>query len=119
MKFCSFCDNMLYMKINENKDLLYYCKNCNSESVQKKEGGSVCVIEDKNVDDVAKYTQYINKNIKYDPTLPRVNNINCPSCTPTSPKEVIYIKYDFLNMKYLYYCCNCESFFKTDGEYKN
>ncbi len=121
MKFCSFCDNMLYMTINPDKDLLYYCKNCNCETVEKKENGSICVIEDNKIDDVTKYTQYLNKNIKYDPTLPRVNNIKCPICasrTEENTKDengVVYLKYDFLNMKYIYYCCNCEEFFKSDG----
>jgi hypothetical protein len=26
---------------------------------------------------------------------------------------VIYIKYDFINMKYLYHCCHCEHFWKN------
>ncbi len=117
MKFCNFCENMMYMTINDNKDLLYYCKNCNNEVIEKKDNGSVCVIEDNKIDDTTKYTQYLNKNIKYDPTLPRVNNIKCPNteCVSKDKPEVIYLKYDFTNMKYLYYCCKCEQFFKEDN----
>ena len=115
MKFCEFCDNMLYVKVTPEKDLLYYCKNCDNEVTQKKENGSICVIDDNKIDDVTKYSQYINKNIKHDPTLPRVNNIKCtnPSCNKQGENEVIYLKYDFVNMKYLYYCCHCEHFWKA------
>ncbi len=115
MKFCNFCENMLYMKISPNKDLINYCKNCNNEVIEKKENGSICVIEDNKIDDITKYNQYINKNIKHDPTLPHVNNIKCTSCEQKGKlqSEVIYLKYDFTNMKYIYYCCDCEEFFKT------
>ncbi len=117
MKFCSLCDDMMYVAITPEKDLLYYCKNCDNKIVQKKEEGSVCVIDDNKIDDVTKYSQYMNKYIKYDATLPRVNNIQCVNekCTktPSHDNEVIYIKYDFVNMKYLYFCCHCEHFWKA------
>ena len=117
MKFCEFCENMLYITVTSEKDLLYYCKNCDHKVIEKKENGSICVIDDKKVDDVAKYSQYNNKNIKYDPTLPHVSNIKCvnPSCSKPADvhNEVIYLKYDFINMKYIYYCCYCEHFWKA------
>jgi hypothetical protein len=102
--------------VTPDKDLMYYCKNCDNKVIQQKGNGSICVIDDNKIDDVTKYSQYINKNIKYDPTLPRVNNIQCvnESCTGKGkPNEVIYLKYDFVNMKYLYYCCHCEQFWKA------
>lgn len=117
MKFCEYCENMLYVTVTPDKDLVYYCKNCDNKIIEKKENGSICVIDDNKIDDVTKYAQYINKNIKYDPTLPHVNNIKCtnPKCTKPSKdeNEVIYIKYDFINMKYMYYCCYCEQFWKA------
>lgn len=36
MKFCKFCDNMMYVDVEENVNLLYYCKNCNNREVKKK-----------------------------------------------------------------------------------
>lgn len=117
MKFCEFCENMLYVSINTDKDLVYYCKNCDNRVVEKKDSGSICVIDDNKVDDATKYAMYINKYVKYDTTLPRINNIVCVNaqCTKqqTLDNEVIYVKYDFVNMKYLYYCCHCEHFWKT------
>ena len=106
MKFCTTCNNMFYVKVNENKELVYYCKFCNNSHTETKENGSILVIDDNTVDDDIKYKQFLNKNILHDPTLPRVNNIVCTneSCTKNKNEdnEVIYVKYDFENMKYLY-----------------
>lgn len=116
MRFCECCNNMFYVKVDEDTNLVYYCKFCNNSITENKENGSVLVIDDNKVDDNIKYRQYLSKNIVHDPTLPRVNNIVCPNerCTKDSKadNEVIYIKYDFANMKYLYYCCHCEHFWR-------
>lgn len=116
MHFCETCNNMLYVKVDDNTNLLYYCKFCNNAVTEKKESGSVLVIDDNKVDDNIRYQQFLNKNIIHDPTLPRVNNITCVNSTCTKKtgqdNEVIYIKYDFANMRYLYFCCHCEHFWK-------
>ena len=118
MKFCESCMNVYFIKVNEDKDLIYYCKACGNEEVQKKENGSLCIIDDNKVDDETKYSQYMNKYLKFDPTLPRVSNVVCPNlkCTRKSeqPNEVIYLKYDHINMKFMYHCCYCDHFWKLD-----
>ncbi len=58
------------------------------------------------------YNQHVNKYLRYDPTLRRIKDplINCPNenCNaPDDKKQVIYIKYDNKNMKYLYVCEHC------------
>lgn len=127
MKFCNYCENMMYTKIvNEDKNegetlipknsLIYYCKHCGFEFVADRK--SQLLIDDNQVDDSIKIKPYINKYIKFDPTLPRVNNIQCTNekCKREdgTEEEVIYLKYDFTNMKYLYFCCHCDQFFKND-----
>lgn len=90
--------------------LKYYCKNCNYSEIAS--DTEPAMISETMVDqDVATYKQFMTKHIKHDVTLPRVNNIECPQ--KCKEKEVIYIKYDQNNMKYLYYCCKCEQFWKT------
>lgn len=120
MRFCKFCDNMLYADITTEKDLKFYCKNCQNEEILKKEDNSICIIDDNKLTDDVKYKQYVNKYIGFDKTLPRVNNIECPwysegKCNKPDDKdnEVIYIKYDFINMKYMYHCCYCKNFWRT------
>jgi aspartate carbamoyltransferase regulatory subunit len=67
------------------------------------------------------FNHIINKYTKLDPTLPRVNNILCPNpeC-PTNKdgaeREIIYIRYDDVNMKYVYLCTNdsCNAVWKIN-----
>jgi len=81
------------------------------------------------------FTHIINKYTKYDPTLPRVNNVLCPNsdCRSNSkessmgsdekksedndraaPREILYIRYDNINMKYIYMCCVCDTYWKNE-----
>jgi DNA-directed RNA polymerase subunit M/transcription elongation factor TFIIS len=109
MRFCENCNNYLYVTLDSEKNLVRYCKNCSHKIIEKNK--SICVIDDNKIDDVTRYSQYLNKYITYDPTLPRVNNIDClnPSCTKKTDQEneIIYVKYDFVNMKYMYTCTHC------------
>ena len=129
MKFCEKCENMLYITVSNDDSMLLYCKNCNYSFIKEsnetthvvshqfndvtdKEDPDSNIISSVNYNvDVSSYKQYLNPLIKYDPTLPRMDNIDCPNCQPAHP-EVIYIKYDHKNMKYLYFCCNCDHFWK-------
>lgn len=115
MRFCDICNNMLYLKVNDEK-LSYYCKNCNF-CVIDDSASSKCVMRTTLDEDVSSFKQYMTPYIKYDRTLPRVDNIECPNndCkTKTSKLDnmVIYIKYNQSSMSFLYYCCHCEKFWK-------
>ena len=115
MKFCEYCDNMLYLKLSEeDKKLLYHCKSCNHTIENDQSNGSICVLDNNYIDDNMNYRQYINKYLKNDVTLPRVTNIVCPNKECSKPKdadnEVIFLKYDYDKMKYLYHCTYCEHF---------
>lgn len=128
MKFCDYCDNMLYIHVDNQSDLKYTCKNCNfittvekndTESLQLLENGLVvkdntdtCIVSLDYTDEMKNYYQFLNKDIKYDKTLPRVSNIKCPDTSCKAKTNTIYVKYDNQNMKYLYFCCNCEKFWK-------
>ena len=106
----------MYIDLNTERMMSYYCKQCsNREDINANE--SICVIDINHVDDDTIYQQFINKNLKYDNTLPRVTNIECvnPSCNGKAEKKgnlVIVVKYDFTNMKYLYNCEHCGYFWK-------
>lgn len=127
MFFCEKCDNMYYIKIgdesNSNK-LIYYCRNCGNENTEFN-NTNICVsktIVKGNVDG-NNMSHFINEYTKFDPTLPRITTIKCPnqSCNTNSvgankvEREVLYIRYDDSNMKYLYLCCRCETKWKTDN----
>ncbi len=116
MRFCKSCDNMMYIKVDENKKLEYFCKNCNF--VQKEEStGSVCILDSNHIDEETSYQRFISPNLKHDKALPRDNKIDCVNekCTRRAdqPKTVIFVKYDFNKMSYLYHCPYCEEFWTT------
>jgi hypothetical protein len=64
----------------------------------------------------------INPYTKLDPTLPRIWNVRCPNAQcetnhgekSKEPAEIIYMKYDTENLKFLYLCVMCDSVWKTD-----
>ena len=120
MHFCACCDNMYYISIdndNPNK-LVYYCRNCgNIDENLSIENVSVSKIQLKKSEQ--EFSHIINKYTKLDPTLPRVNTILCPNqnCktnTEDVPREIIYIRYDDTNMKYVYLCSTCDTVWKTE-----
>jgi DNA-directed RNA polymerase subunit M/transcription elongation factor TFIIS len=119
MRFCDNCENMYYIRINadEPNKLVYYCRNCGNEDTTL-EVDNVCVSKTvlKNKD-VAAYST-VNKYTKLDPTLPRVTNVLCPNeaCYKRSEKqgkekdkEIICIRSDDINMKYMYLCAECDT----------
>lgn len=122
MHFCSKCQNMYYIKLsadNEN-ELIYYCRNCGHEDTQIT-NSNVCVSKTNLKRNEQKYTQILNEYTKLDPTLPRVTNIICPNSEcPTNkdgaPREVIFVRYDDTNIKYVYLCSTCDKIWKTDEQ---
>ena len=116
MDFCKLCENMLYIKTEDNR-LFNHCKNCSNSVEIDSNNKSIPIIENNYEEENINYHTFINPYIKHDPTLPRVNNIVCPNVKCTKKKnednEVIFIKYDNENMKYLYYCLYCEKFWKN------
>ena len=125
MHFCEKCGNMYYIKIQtEDKDnLIYYCRKCGYEDKDITNNiKNLCVSKTHVLNNTELYSQVINKYTKLDPTLPRINNIDCPNkdCLTntkgeekTPDKEVIYVRYNDSNMKYVYLCCNCETVWKN------
>lgn len=117
MNFCDKCDNMYYMKISEEPEsegkLIYYCRNCGYEetNVNLK---NLCI--SKYGSDEIKKSNKINEYTKYDPTLPHSHTIKCPNykCISNDEKgsaspDVIYIRIDDINMKYMYLCVYCNT----------
>ena len=126
MHFCQKCGNMYYIKIqSDDKDnLIYYCRKCGYEDENiSKDIKNLCVSKTHVLNNTELYSQVINKYTKLDPTLPRVNNIDCPNKNCITNKkssesknqvenEIIYIRYNDADMKFVYLCCNCDTVWK-------
>lgn len=120
MHFCTVCSNMYYIRIhNENPmKLVYYCRKCKNEETTMTTD-NICVSKTQIKKSQQSFNHIINKYTKLDPTLPRINNILCPNkdcVTNTSDKdrEIIYIRYDDVNMKYVYLCSDCDTVWKVN-----
>lgn len=143
MRFCEVCNNMLYLSLHPQDDtrLMYHCKNCAYEEDAREErapdggggsgnnndsgndtnndkrGAATAVLGRNYIDDETKYQQYVTPYLKYDPTLPRLNTIECvnPRCTkpPGKDNEVIYVAYDSTHLRFMYHCCFCETFWNS------
>ncbi len=97
--------------------LQYFCRNCGQSVDGDDTDTKSCISRTNYTDDQGSYQQYATPYIKYDPTLPRVSNISCPNTKckrkPEQPGDVIYVKYDGNNMRFLYHCTYCETFWKS------
>ena len=123
MRFCNNCNNMLYLGINpdDSNELTYYCRFCGNTDNMVSESG-ICVLNTQFSQSEQKFNHIINEFTKLDPTLPRINNVKCPndhcqtndiSDAHKENPEVIYIRYDDSNLKYLYMCTTCDTTWKT------
>lgn len=124
MHFCSQCDNMYYISIDPDdpNKLVYYCRNCgNKDTTLSVENVTVSKVQLKKSEQ--EFSHIINKYTKFDPTLARINKILCPNpeCSTNNdkdktPREIIYIRYDDINMKYVYLCSTCDTVWKTEDQ---
>ena len=112
------CDNMYYLRLagnvedeEENERLTYYCRHCGYEdtSLEATSGSIISTDVSKQSD---KYELAINAYTKLDPTLPRSKTIRCPK-QGCDGGEVIYIRYDRRNIKFLYHCAECSTSWTT------
>jgi DNA-directed RNA polymerase subunit M/transcription elongation factor TFIIS len=113
---------MLYIQINphDSNKLSYYCRSCGFRDDTLSEE-KLCVMNTQLKRGKQVYNHIVNKYTKLDPTLPRIYTLKCPSgsCKTNTESvanpEVIYIRYDDSNLKYLYMCVECDTTWKTDS----
>lgn len=119
MEFCTYCDNMLYIKDDQEDkfDVKYYCKNCNFEKPLSTDMITTLIIQNKYTQQTTNIHNIMNDNIIHDPTIPHIDNIQCPnnSCTKPDDKgnDIMYIKTDNENLKFVYYCTYCKHFWEN------
>lgn len=124
MKFCAQCDNMYYLGLSEANAnrLQYYCRNCKHvDDTTSTDGG--CILDTQFKQSEQQVMHIVNKYTKFDPTLPRVYNIRCPNaeCASNTAEEqknpeVVYIRYNDNDLKYLYICTTCDATWKTNNK---
>lgn len=140
MHFCVTCDNMYYIRLSEEdpNSIVYYCRNCGHEN-KNISLNSVTISKTSFKNKRQKYNSILNKYTKLDPTLPRINTIKCPnqSCKSNhgggeegaavgavvgavvaaaceNKREIIYLRYDDINMNFVYMCATCDTVWNTE-----
>lgn len=143
MQFCPFCKNYLYLLAPEDKfarsnpteqdtaaglggneisdeshRLFRICRTCGYRE-QDKKGGLVLETNLKEKTSEG-YKILLHEFTKLDPTLPHVDTIKCPnegcaSNAGSAKKDVIYLKYDAENLKFLYICNVCDTQWRSKG----
>ncbi len=134
MHFCSVCSNMYYISITPENELQYYCRHCgNIDNTIASENICVSKVNVKHSTTPQSFSQVVNKYTKLDPTLPRIHTMKCPNdeC-PSNDKvsngsggagkstkskcEIIYVRYDDTNLKYVYLCAKCDKVWNTEQQ---
>jgi len=122
MNFCPKCENYLYLEqaseevtnasgVTEKRYFLNRrCRTCGYNEVDV-QGGLVneTIVQERASEG---YKILLNEFTRQDPTLPHVNTLPCPNTATCksykgTPRDVIIIKYDAQNMKFLYICNVC------------
>lgn len=139
MHFCSVCNNMYYISVTTENELQYYCRNCgNIDNTVASENICVSKLNVKHSTTPQSFSQVVNKYTKLDPTLPRIHTMRCPNdeCPSNEgggsaggagagagagahnkPKsEIIYVRYDDMNLKYVYLCAKCDKVWNTEQQ---
>ncbi len=119
MKFCprdkGGCGYYLYLDVQDTK-CVRLCRNC-GYTEEETQGTLVSETLVKERTSEA-YKILMNEFTRQDPTLPHLKMMKCPNATCSSngggaEKDVIYIKYDQENLKYLYICNVCNTHWRS------
>jgi DNA-directed RNA polymerase subunit M/transcription elongation factor TFIIS len=125
---------MYYIRLSgeDENQLSYYCRKCGHEDTDIIASlENICVSRsDKKT--ISSYDHIVNKYTKLDPTLPRLYHIKCPntSCPANvaveskdgsqvekgeddEVGEILYLRYDDANMKFVYICTKCDTVWKS------
>jgi aspartate carbamoyltransferase regulatory subunit len=112
---------MFYIRIDEQNpnNLNYYCRQCGNSEANLE--NNLCIIDTNMKETETSFDYIVNEFTKLDPTLPRINNILCPNddCVTnthegSNKREIIYIRYNNVDMKYLYLCSTCDNIWKSN-----
>jgi DNA-directed RNA polymerase subunit M/transcription elongation factor TFIIS len=115
---------MFYIRLKEDdaNKLVYYCRNCGNEEENFSEE-TIILSTSKFEKQEKQFNYVINKYTKLDPTLPRVKNIECPNidCKTSNDsdveKEILFIRFNEKDMKYVYLCSSCDNVWQIKKDY--
>lgn len=107
IRFCPTCRYYLFLQSGSNT-LQRLCRNCGYTEHDEKGG----LVMEQSSETSEGYKILVNEFTRYDVRLPHiVKTLRCPEPACTSnhggESDILYIKYDPANLKYLYICTTC------------
>lgn len=108
IRFCPTCRYYLFLQASTNT-LQRLCRNCGYTETDEKGG----LVMEQSSETSEGYKILVNEFTRYDVRLPHiVKTLRCPepvckSNQGTAESDILYIKYDPANLKYLYICTSC------------
>ena len=113
IRFCTVCNNYLYLHVDETTgDLQRSCRNCGYKDTAE-QGGLVSEMRIEQLS--AEGYNLVNEFTLRDPRLPHLRgtmkcvNNGCQSNKPGVESDIVYIKYDSENLRYMYVCTFCKT----------
>ena len=107
-RFCPTCRYYLFLQSTSNT-LQRLCRNCGYTETDEKGG----LVMEQSSETSEGYKILVNEFTRYDVRLPHiVKTLRCPEPTcdtnhGSAEPDILYIKYDPANLKYLYICTSC------------
>ena len=77
MEFCKQCENMYFIRVNDESKLEYHCKQCGNAEEYYNDINNCCIYKHQLETNHSVHDISINKYITKDPTLPRLTNLKC------------------------------------------
>jgi DNA-directed RNA polymerase subunit M/transcription elongation factor TFIIS len=108
IRFCPTCRYYLFLQSGSNT-LQRLCRNCRYTENDEKGG----LVMEQSSETSEGYKILVNEFTRYDVRLPHiVKTLRCPepACKTNqgeAESDILYIKYDAANLKYLYICTGC------------
>jgi len=134
IRFCVKCNNYLYLQVDvidgetdaeqkqrieaggKTNNLSRICRNCGFKDTTSQSGlVSEIMVQERS----AEGYNMINEFTLRDPRLPHLHktmkcvNDVCISNTGGAESDVVYIKYDLANLRYIYMCYHCETVWRS------
>lgn len=113
IRFCTVCNNYLYLHVDDTTgDLQRSCRNCGYKDVAE-QGGLVSEMRIEQLS--AEGYNLVNEFTLLDPRLPHLRgtikcvNAGCQSNQGAAESDIVYIKYDAENLRYIYICTFCKT----------
>ena len=116
---CPICDYYMPLAprrgndLNTAMELVRVCKNCGNTKEEKKGLVMEVVVQEKASES---YNVFVNEFTEQDPRLPHISMLKCPNVNncpsridPNVKPDIIYLKHDMANMKFLYICTHCHT----------